>query len=89
MINLQCIHHKQQFKVMATNCGIGDGVKQENLDKVEAETTSGEVKEEEELQGHWKSMEARLKSRRTIAKGEGVKQGRSPRLPSAWDHEVV
>ena len=75
--------------MVVPNRGIGDGVKQGNLDKVEAETTSGEVKEEEELQGHWKSMEARLKSRRTIAKGEGVPQGRSPRLPSAWDHEVV
>jgi len=44
------------------------------------------VSDDEELQGHWRSMEHRVSMRRTKKDGP---RGRKGLRPSAWDHENV
>jgi hypothetical protein len=42
--------------------------------------------DDEELQAHWRSMESRIKRRKTKTTGP---RGRTGLRPSAWDHENV
>lgn len=65
---------------------ISNGAKLTDIEGSEEELTI--IDREEELQPQWKALESRVNNRRTKKIGDGP-QGRSPRRPSAWDHNVV